>query len=649
MFCIDLFSCMNTLSTRLQPGIESKQLLASSVENILKVYESSETPAWAKTSIDELVQAGNWTELNDRFFQNLAFGTGGIRGRTIGKTVTAAEKGQPQALGRPQYPAVGTNMMNTTNVARAGGGLGEYLLKCFPGKDLKVVISHDTRHFSRDYALEVANQLKVRGIDAYLFPEERSTPQLSFSVRWLDAQAGVMITASHNPPHDNGFKAYFADGGQLVEPHASAVIAEVNRLAQGAAPTPAKREAKIHILGPEADQAYADAVSTLVLEPQAIQAAREKLKIVFTPIHGTGIKIVPRLLEKFGFNFSVVPAQKDGDGRFPTVKSPNPENAEALELAIAQAKQEGADLVIATDPDADRMGVAVRNAAGEMELLTGNQIGSILAFYRTDRFFAKGILNESNKGRAALIKTFVTTDLQKSIANTYGVKCIETLTGFKYIGEKMHDYEKLTGLADYDAQPAEKRREAQLTHGTFFIFGGEESYGYSGGDYVRDKDANAASLMFAEVAAWAKSQGVTLIEYLDSIYKRFGYFTEKLGTLTFEGAAGAQQIKKLLASYRNDPPKEFTGQKVTQVQDFGLQEYKDVDGKPIPKETMLMFHLANGSRMAVRGSGTEPKIKFYFFTQADASTDLAAVQKERKSYLNRWWDEVQADVNHRTQ
>jgi phosphoglucomutase len=270
-----------------------------------------------------------------------------------------------------------------------------------------------------------------------------------------------------------------------------------------------------------------------------------------------------------------------------------------------------------------------------------------MAYYRVSRMVAQGILTEGNRKNAVIIKTFVTTDLQKRIAEHFGIGCIETLTGFKYIGEKMHDYEKAHDDPAFAQKSGAARRAASLEASKFVVFAGEESYGYTGGDYVRDKDANAAVLMFAEVAAWAKSLGQTLAEYLDAIYKQLGYYTEKLGTLTFEGASGAQQIQKLLASFRSAPPKAFQGQAVTKVDDFGLQDFTDADGKKIPKETMLLFHLADGSRMVVRGSGTEPKIKFYFLTRADASGDLAAVKQQRQAFLEAWWNEVQDDVKKR--
>jgi phosphoglucomutase len=282
-----------------------------------------------------------------------------------------------------------------------------------------------------------------------------------------------------------------------------------------------------------------------------------------------------------------------------------------------------------------------------MILLTGNMIGSILAYYRCSRMIAQGLITEGNRANAVIIKTFVTTDLQKKIAEHFGIGCIDTLTGFKYIGEKMHDYELALEHPDPAKLPPAERRAAALTQSRFVVFAGEESYGYTGGDYVRDKDANAAVLMFAEVAAWAKSKGLTLAEYLDQIYREMGFYTERLGTLTFEGAQGAQQIAKLLASFRSQPPARYQGQSVIKVDDFGLQDFADADGKKIPKETMLLFHLADGSRMAVRGSGTEPKIKFYFFTRADATGDLAAIKTERKAFLEAWWTEVQEDVKRR--
>ena len=628
------------------------KLLPSTQQNIARVYNDPATPDRGRASIDELLAAQAWTELDDRFFRDIAFGTGGMRGRTIGKIVAQAEQGKPQPLDRPEFPGVGTNMLNFDNVNRAVSALGAYLIEGYPGEKLRVVIAHDTRHFSEAFSQAAAQALNALGIDAFLFEADRSTPQLSFTTRMMDAHAGIMITASHNPPHDNGMKFYSRDGGQVVEPHASGITKHFQKLSSDLAALPVliaaiKTPGEVTVLGSEIDAIYRDAVGGLVLEQEAILSTKDKIKFVYTPLHGTGIRAIPGLFDQFGFQYSVVLLQSTGDGRFPTVKSPNPENAEALELAIKQAEAEQADVVIATDPDADRMGVAVRDASGKMILLTGNMIGSIMAYYRCSRLVAQGILTEGNRANAVIIKTFVTTDLQKRIAEHFGVGCIDTLTGFKYIGEKMHDYELAHGQGDFGKLPFAERRAASLKKSRFVIFAGEESYGYTGGDYVRDKDANAAALMFAEVAAWAKSQGQTLAEYLDNIYREMGFYTERLGTLTFEGAQGAQQIAKLLASFRSQPPKEYQGQAVTKVDDFGLQDFVDADGKKIPKETMLLFHLADGGRMAVRGSGTEPKIKFYFFTRAEAKGDLAPIKAERKAFLEAWWNEVQEDVKKR--
>jgi phosphoglucomutase len=634
------------------PAEATAKLLASTQQNIARVYGDPSSTDRDRASIEELLVSQAWTELDDRFFRDIAFGTGGMRGRTVGKLVTKAETGKPQPLGRPEFPGTGTNMLNYGNVHRAVSALGAYLIEGYPGEKLKVVIAHDTRFFSREFAESAAKSLNALGIDAFLFPEDRSTPQLSFSVRAIDAHAGIMITASHNPSHDNGMKFYGRDGGQVVEPHASGITKHFAKLSSDPTALPTllasiKTPGKLVILEPELDVIYQDAVGNLVLEAQAILETREKIKFVYTPLHGTGIRAIPALLDQFDFRYSIVEAQSVADGRFPTVKSPNPENAEALELTIKQAEAEKADIVMATDPDADRMGVAVRDAGGKMVLLTGNQIGSIMAYYRCSRLIAQGILNDGNRKNAVIIKTFVTTDLQKKIAEHFGIGCIETLTGFKYIGEKMHDYEKVHADPAFTQKPAAQQRSASLASSHFVVFAGEESYGYTGGDYVRDKDANAAVLMFAEVAAWAKSKGQTLAEYLDAIYRELGYYTEKLGTLTFEGAQGAAQIQKLLASFRAQPPTAYQAQPVTKVEDFGLQDFADADGKAIPKETMLLFHLADGSRMVVRGSGTEPKIKFYFLTRADATTDLAAIKDQRKAFLEAWWTEVQQDVKKR--
>ena len=630
-------------------AVKAGKLSAESAENIRKLAAASKSSPLVEASIGELVSAGEWAELNDRFFRTLAFGTGGLRGRTIGKVVTKAEQGKPTALGRPEFPAVGTNCMNYGNVARATQGLVNYLKKNFAGQAPAVVFSHDTRHFSREFAELSARTVAAAGGTAYLFAEDRSTPELSFAVRHLGAQAGVEITASHNPPHDNGYKVYFSDGAQIVEPHASGIIQEVEAVQEPELHPQPQDGGKVVRVGSEIDAAYLETLKDLVIEREMLKKEGAKLKVVFSPLHGTGIRIVPAMLQAAGVQASVVASQEKGDGRFPTVKSPNPENGEALALGIEQAKTEKADLVAATDPDADRMGVAVRNTDGEYELITGNQIGSLLAAYRIERMKAKGWIRAGEEKKCCLIKTFVTTDLQKEMAAVAGMKCVETLTGFKYIGEKLGHYEKQAG--GRGKLGAEEWRRRRIERSTFFVFGGEESYGYSGGDDVRDKDANGAVLMLVEAAAWAKSQGRNLLQELDGIYRKHGLYLEKLGNLEMPGAEGAKQIARAVASYQGQPPQEWGGRKVVGVQDYEKGSHRDVDGREIPKERMLMFDLGEGFRVAVRASGTEPKMKIYFFgkRKIGAGEDLAQAKRTLAGELESLWGWTQQDAVRRAQ
>ncbi|PYI74895.1 MAG: phosphomannomutase, partial [Verrucomicrobia bacterium] len=409
---------MSTLLSQIGHALTEGKLRADAAENIRTMLSGEESDFVARV-IGELVKDNAWEELNDRFYKTLAFGTGGLRGRTIGKIVTAAERGTPTALGRPEFPCVGTNAMNYFNVARATRGLTSYIKKWRARKGMdgraKIVIAHDPRHFSNQFARLAAETASAEGCDAIVFDGPRSTPELSFAVRSLKADAGIVITASHNPPHDNGYKVYFNDGAQVVEPHASGIIAEVNaaratRLSNEKSDSSGRGD--IATLGGEIDRAYMERLDTLILRREVIAQARD-LKIVYTPIHGTGGIIVKPMLTKLGLSFRVVPEQDHVDGRFPTVKSPNPENAEALNLGIVLARKENADLLAATDPDCDRLGVAVRTASAEMKLLSGNQIGSLLAWYRVKTLFNLGILTKENASRGVIIKTFVTTDLQK--------------------------------------------------------------------------------------------------------------------------------------------------------------------------------------------------------------------------------------------
>ena len=639
------------MSTEFKQAIESAvqegKLSTDSAENVERLMRESKQVPRMVASIQELVDKCEWEELNDRFFRTLAFGTGGLRGRTIGKVVTKAEMGKPTALGRPEFPAVGTNCMNEGNVAKATQGLVNYLQKSFPGQAPRVVFAHDTRFFSREFAELAARTVAAAGGTAYLFSEDRSTPELSFAVRHLGAQAGVEITASHNPSHDNGYKAYFSDGAQIVEPHASGIIREVEAVREPNLNPKWEGGGKVVSIGAEVDEEYQLGLRELILEEEMLKKEGKALKVVFSPLHGTGGRIVPEMLARAGVKVLLVKEQEKGDGRFPTVKSPNPENGEALAMGIELAKKERGDLVLATDPDGDRMGVALRNRDGEYELITGNQIGSLLAAYRIDRMRAKGWIQPGQEKSCCLIKTFVTTDLQKEIAAVAGIRCVETLTGFKYIGEKLGIYEKQAG--GRGKMGAEEWRKKRMEKSTFFVFGGEESYGYSGGDYVRDKDANGAVLMFVEAAAWAKSQGRNLLEEMDEIYRRHGLYLEKLGTLEMPGAEGAKQIAQAVESYQSRPPKVWGGRKVVGVIDFEKGCHRDVEGQEIPKERMLIFDLGEGFRVAVRASGTEPKMKCYFFgkRKVGATEDLGRAKQELAGELNELWSWTQADAKKR--
>src|SRR3989344_8052084 len=630
-------------------------ILKTTCGNALRFLDQN-TEKWMADSLAELVESKNWTELNDRFFKNLNFGTGGLRGRTIGNVVTEAERGKVSpstplgagALGRPERPAVGTNCVNDSNVRRATQGLVDYVVawkkKNGSGNTSGsaappvLVFAHDTRHFSREFAeLAAGTVAENRG-----------------------PAAGAVPPPSHNPPYDNGYKAYFSDGAQVVAPHADGIIECVNQ-----ATGPAKRgKGSVKIVGPEIDRLYVERLKTLLLEPELIRKEGGKLKIIYTPLHGTGIKIIPAMLKDLGFNVIVVPEQAAGDGRFPTVKSPNPENSEALALGIQLAEKENADLVIATDPDADRMGVAVRTRDGKMELLTGNQIGSILANYRLDRMFENHVLNTTNNSRACLIKTFVTTDLQRAIAEKHHVRIVETLTGFKYIGQKLKKYEDAAVKAWREAGTQsrekwkdlseERKRALLLDFSNYYVFGGEESYGYSASDFVRDKDANAAALMFSEVAVFARSRGMSVADYLQGIYRTYGYYHEKLGQLVYTGAEGAAKIKKFLKSYQDNPPKKIGGLDVVSFQNHAKDRILDIDGDELPRELMFFLTLSDGTKYAVRGSGTEPKIKFYFFAARRPTAhnqlsdeEVNKAKQELPKELDALWEAVKQDAEAR--
>lgn len=638
-------------------------LLESTVTH-LKTWASADfLPEWVGSSITELVDKGEWAELNDRFYQNMAFGTGGIRGRTVGRVSTSVETGTPSPQGTPEYAAVGTNVLNDFNLIRATIGLFRYTQQYLQSNgrhDLpRFVIAHDVRHFSRHFCELAASTWCKLGGQALIFEGPRSTPQLSFAVRHYKATCGAVITASHNPPHDNGFKVYFEDGAQVVSPHAEGIVEQVNQVElEALTPFLEVDLAPVIELGPEADAPYLDLVEEIVIDTELMEKVSPK--IVFTPIHGTGgISALP-VLNRLGVEVVEVPEQAEPDGRFPTVKSPNPENAEALEMAIARANEVGADVVIATDPDGDRMGVAVRDRAGEMVLLTGNQIGTLLAEYRISTLKDAEIIPEDGTEKAVLIKTFVTTPMQEAVASWHGLKTINTLTGFKWIGEKLADYEaemkaslfEKEGLVlDYDACDVWTKADLMLDYATYFVFGGEESYGYLATDKVRDKDAAAAVAMFCELAAYLQAQEMTFPEYLDSLYLQHGYYQEKTLNIYYEGAAGSRKIKNILESYRSDPPKAFGDVTVSGFTDFGKDEIIDADGKRIPPQDFYFLELSNGYSFAVRGSGTEPKIKFYVFGRSDVTDpeELEAIKAKAAEEMEVILKTIDADARQRAE
>ena len=509
-------------------------------------------------------------ELTESFYRNLEFGTGGLRG----------------------IMGVGTNRMNIYTVAMATQGFANYIKLMNPGeKELRVAIAYDCRNISPAFANITADVMSANGIKVFIFDCLRPTPELSFAVRELHCHAGVMVTASHNPKEYNGYKAYWNDGGQLVSPHDKNVIAEVEKILDPSMVNFKRNPELITVLDEKFDDIYLNKVFGLSLSLDLIKKHKD-LKIVYTPIHGTGRRLVPEILKRKGFeNVYCVEEQMVVDGDFPTVKSPNPEEPAAMALAVKKAQEVNADLVLATDPDADRVGVAVKNEKGEFILLNGNQAASVFLYYLLTRWHELGKLT----GKEFVVKTIVTTELLFEIAKKYNVDRYDVLTGFKFIADKILE------------QEGKKQ----------FIGGGEESYGYLAGDFVRDKDAVIATSLLAEAMAWAAEQGKTFYELLCDIYREFGLYKEKLVSLTKKGISGVEEIKAMMAKFRNTPPTEIGGEKVVEIRDYKILEAKDLlTGKvtPInlPKSDVLQFFTETGSKISIRPSGTEPKIKFYF-------------------------------------
>ncbi len=635
----------------LEQAVTSGNLQASSLRNIEKLMIGTQDPV-ASAAVRELLVASNWAELNNRFYKTLAFGTGGLRGRTIGAVVTSAEQGNGGPNDRPEHPCVGTACMNYYNVGRAMRGLIAYVRR-FVGEGRKplLVIGHDTRHFSRDFAQFCAKIATDTGCDCALFDGPCSTPEVSFAIRELGADTGVVITASHNPAHDNGFKAYFNDGAQLVPPHDRGVIAEVNALESDTyTPLPEAQRGELRILGGDMDARFIAKLKGIILRPEVFRAS--SAKVIYTNLHGTGGRCIVPLLREVGCQVSTVAAQDVQDGRFPTVQSPNPENAPALDMAIAQADAEGADLVIATDPDSDRMGIAVRDkATGRMQLLTGNQTGCLLAWYRCMSMRELGLVTPQNEAHAVMVKTYVTSPLQDAIAASFGISTVNVLTGFKYIAAKLGKYEQAIPAAlraNYRQLDEPASRTLRLQHSKYFVFGGEESYGYLAQDFVRDKDANAAALCLAELNAYLASTGSGLLECLSALYSQFGFYVEAGKSLVMEGADGAAKIAALTHSYITAPPTTMDGSAVVAVRDFSQGTMKDAEGDPVPAENLLFVDLADGRSFAVRPSGTEPKIKFYLFGHSAPGTDLATAKQTVAAGIDALWHALQRDAQTRS-
>ncbi|MAN36518.1 MAG: hypothetical protein CMI21_02660 [Opitutae bacterium] len=603
-------------------------LYETSHDNLCELLGIEGLPQWITQSLEELIADKSWEELNNRFYRNLAFGTGGMRGRTIGVVVTKAERGRSKEGQTPEYAAVGSNTLNEITVLRATKALYLYVREWMAGEGIleqpRLVVAHDVRHFSRKFCELVANAWSRLGGYSMIFDGPRSTPQLSFTVRHQYAHAGVVITASHNPSHDNGFKAYFSDGGQLVPPHAGNVVDRYGSLSIAELlpllDKPATEEVPWTLLQAEEDFSYRAALEDAVLDPDMLQENPPKL--VFTPIHGTGaITAIPALWDH-GVEVVVVDEQNKQDPNFSSVESPNPENPEALKMGISVARKTKATLVMGSDPDCDRIGVAAKQKAGGFACLTGNQVACLLAEYRLAASKRKQILTDSNSSRFAIIKTFVTTPMMSRIAESYGIRCVNTPTGFKWMAEKLAKYEREAmvelkekeGLSlDFDGTDLFARIDVLSRYSTYVILAAEESYGYLPLDVVRDKDGNASALAIAELFGFLKSTNSTPFDFLDTLYKKYGFHFEKTENLYFEGAEGSETITKLAASYRQSPLSSIDGVSVVKTKDYLESGYIDEDEDPLPTENFLHMTLENGYTVAVRPSGTEPKIKYYLF------------------------------------
>ena len=557
-----------------------------------KVWLSEQYDSETRKQVKDLID-NNPDELLESFYKNLEFGTGGLRG----------------------IMGIGTNRMNTYTVAMATQGFANYIKMMFPNiQQPQIAIAYDCRNNSKEFARTSAEVMSANGIKVFIFNSLRPTPELSFAIRELKCQAGIVITASHNPKEYNGYKAYWEDGGQLVSPHDKNVITEVEKITDFSMVNFNANENLIEYLDEKFDEIYINKILDLSLSPDVIKKQQD-LVFVYTPIHGTGGQIIPNLFRKAGFkNIHCVEEQMIVDGNFPTVVSPNPEEKAALTLAIEKAKQVNADVVLATDPDADRVGIAVKDENGEFILLNGNQTAAILTYYLLARWNELGKIT----GKEYIVKTIVTTELLFDIANKFNVEKFDVLTGFKFIADTILNNPEMT-----------------------FIGGGEESYGFLIGDFVRDKDANSACFMIAEIAAWAAEQNKTLYQILKEIYKEFGFYKEGLLSLTKKGISGSEEIKNMMHKFRNEPPKEILGSKIVEIKDYKTSVCKNINAGlettiNLPKSDVLQFFTEDGTKISIRPSGTEPKIKFYFGikTKLNNIADFEVVNNELNDKIN---------------
>lgn len=548
--------------------METKQDLETQVRIRAQKWLDGDYDEQTKQQVKYLMD-NDLKELTESFYKDLEFGTGGLRG----------------------IMGVGTNRMNIYTVGSATQGLANYLKKCFADDEIKVAVGHDCRNNSRLFAERVADIFASNGFKVYLFDSLRPTPELSFAIRELGCKSGVVVTASHNPREYNGYKAYWTDGAQVTEPHDRNIIDEVAKITENSQVLLGANKENITILGEDFDEKYLERVHSLSIDPDAVRQFHD-MKIVYTPLHGAGVRLVPASLRKFGFtNVTVVPEQSIVDGNFPTVTSPNPEERIAMKMALDLAKKIDADLILATDPDADRIAIGVKDENGEHILLNGNQTCALLASYMLTGWKEKGRLT----GNEFVIKTIVTSEMIPKVAESYGVKCYECLTGFKYIAKVIREKE---GKEQY-------------------IGGGEESFGFLAGDFVRDKDGVSACSLAAEAAAWAASKGLTLYGWLKQMYVKYGFYKEGLVSVVRKGKEGHEQIQNMMVEYRANPPKTILGEPVTKINDFLSLESTDVaTGVKTPivqdRSNVLQFFTASGTKVSVRPSGTEPKIKFYF-------------------------------------